>query len=206
MSKKKNQNNNKYEKIKIFTLGNQSVGKSCFISKFVDDYFSDTYLMTAGMDNMSKTITLSNGKTYSVIFWDTAGQEMFKSISLNSIKKADGVLLLYDITEKKTFDAIPKWMEDIKENKGLDFPIILLGNKCDLSEKRQISKEDGEELAKEYGIKFYETSNKDGTNIKEVGFDLINQIAETKSNQVQDFVIIDKKDFKGIEEKSTCNC
>ena len=155
---------------------------------------------------MSKNITLSNGKTYLVNFWDTAGQERFKSISLNSIKKADGVLLMYDITEKKSFDAIPKWMEDIKDSKGLDFPSILLGNKSDLSEKRQVPKESGEELAKEYGIKFYETSNKNGTNIKEVIFDLINQIVETKTNQIQDYVIIDKNDLEGIEERPNCNC
>ena len=113
---------------------------------------------------------------------------------------------MYDITEKKTFDSIPKWMEDIEENKGLDFPIILLGNKCDLSEKREISKAEGEELAKKYGIKFYETSNKDGTNIKEVGFELINKIVESKVSQIQDFVILDKNDFEGVNEKPTCKC
>ena len=113
---------------------------------------------------------------------------------------------MYDITHEESFNAIPKWMENIKEYKGLDFPIILLGNKIDLSDKRKISKEKGEELAKDYGIKFYETSNKDGTNIKEVGFELINEIVEGRINQIQDFVILDKKDFEGIKENSNCKC
>ena len=203
MPKKKNINS-RFEKIKIFTLGNQEVGKSTFISRFTEDYFNESHLKTVGIDNVTKNITLPNGKTYSVNFWDTAGQEIYKSISLSTIKKADGIVLMYDITNKKTFDAIQKWTEDIKDSKGLDFPIILIGNKVDLSDKREVSKESGEELAKEYGFKFYETSNKDGTNIKEAGYELINQIVETKLNQVKDYVIIDKKDFEVIKEKVVC--
>ena len=204
MSKKNDKNYNKYEKIKIITLGNSTVGKTTFISTFTEDYYSDTYNQTVGIDSVMKKITLSNGKTYSVVFWDTAGQERHKSISLNYIKKAEGIILMYDITDKKTFEAIPKWMEDIEENKGNDFPIILLGNKIDLSEKREVSKENGEELAKKFGIKFYETSNKDGKKVKEIGLELINKIAETKSNKIEDFVILDKKDFIDIKEPSGC--
>ena len=131
----------KYDKIKIFTLGNSDVGKTAFITKFTEDYFSNTQFKTIGIENITNNITLPNGKTYSVNFWDTAGQERYKSISLNSIKKADGIILMYDITHEESFNAIPKWMEDIKENKGLDFPIILLGNKFIYQRKEKFQKQ-----------------------------------------------------------------
>ena len=111
-------------------------------------------------------MTLSNGKTYSIHFYDTAGQERYRSVALNIIKTCHGIILMYDITDQSSFDAIPEWIKDIRDNQKPDYPIILLGNKCDLEGKRIISKEAGEELAKKYKLSFFETSNKDGTNLK----------------------------------------
>ena len=153
------------------------------------------------LDYQTKIITL-NGKTYSVNFYDTAGQERYKSISVNSIKGADGILLMYDITNKKSFDAIPQWMKDIIENKGINFPIILIGNKCDLEDEREVTKDEGEQLAKNYGVSFFETSNKDDVNIKNVGTELINQIIQIREKKRTDllkefdFLLVEKDTFE----------
>ena len=163
------------ENIKILTLGNGAVGKTCFIIKFTDDYFNENTLQTTGIDFQTKIIKM-NEKTYNVNFYDTAGQERYKSLSLNLFKNTDGILLMYDVTERKTFDAIPQWIEGIEENEGSHFPIILVGNKCDLNDERQVPIEEGQELAKKYNFDFFETSNKEGTNINEVGMALINKI------------------------------
>ena len=198
MKRKKTKN---YENIKIYTLGNSTVGKTSFILRFTEDYFNNAYIQTIGIDYQTKIITL-NGKTYSVNFYDTAGQERYKSISVNSIKWADGILLMYDITNKKSFDAIPQWMKDIIENKGINFPIILIGNKCDLEDEREVTKDEGEQLAKNYGVSFFETSNKDDVNIKNVGTELINQIIQIREKKRTDllkefdFLLVEKDTFE----------
>ena len=170
------ENKQKPQRINIITLGNSAVGKTCFIIRFSDDTFRQNYLATFGMDFRIKQIELENGKICKVYFYDTAGQEKFKSISLNAIKNANGVLLMYDVTNKISFDSISEWMKNIKEEKGDTFPVVLVGNKIDLKEKRVISKEDGQDLADKYGISFFETSNLSGENIYEAGVKLVNTI------------------------------
>ena len=120
------------------------------------------------------------------------------------IIKTHGILLIYDITNRKTFDRIPEWIKDIKDIRS-DLPIILCGNKNDLKEKRVILKEEGEELSKKYNVIFYEISNKEGTNIRESGLELINKIIE------QNNIIGIEKDNENnmlnnnIVEKNTTN-
>ena len=120
MSKKK------LEKIKVFTLGDGDVGKTCFIVHYTENTFQEIHVTTTGIDLKTKEVQLENGTTYQVDFVDTAGQERFRAISVNSIKSADGIILMYDITRQKTYDDISIWMESIKENKGENFPMILL--------------------------------------------------------------------------------
>ena len=188
------------ESIKILTLGNKAVGKTCFILKFTEDYFSENTLSTTGIDFQTKIIK-QNGKTYNVNFYDTAGQERYRSLSLNLFKNTDGILLIYDVTEKKTFDAIPQWIEDIEENEGSNFPIILVGNKCDLNDERQVPTEKGQELAKKYKFDFFETSNKDGTNINEVGMALINKIIEIREKRKEKEIEKEKENTLKLEKE-----
>ena len=160
--------------------------------------FQFNYVSTQGNDYLTKIVELSNGKKYSVNFFDTAGQERFRAMSFNLIKKCDGILLIYDITDKESFESIPQWMENIQDNKGLDYPIILCGNKIDLENERVISKKEGEELAQKFGITFFETSNKDGKNVEKAAFELINQIIKMRENKMKDIL----KDFEVIEKDS----
>ena len=177
--------NENQEIIKIMTLGNSQVGKTSFIMRYTDNIFQYNYLLTTGLDFKVNVITIK-GKQYRVFLYDTAGQEKFRSIALNIIKDADGIILMYDITNRKSFESIPEWINNIKEAKGDDFALILIGNKIDMEENRVISKEEGQKLADENEIKFFETSNKDGTNIQEAASDLVNKIIENKSKENPD--------------------
>ena len=204
------EDNEKQEKIKIMTLGNSQVGKSNFILKFTENKFEEVYTQTTGIDFKIKLITIKE-KQYILFFYDTLGQERYKSITLNLIKDANGILLMYDITNPESFDSIPNWIKSIKEHKGCSFPIILLGNKIDLESDRKISKEQGEKLAQENGIEFFEISNKNGTNIQEAGLAIANKILENiekekleaqKNNNIID--LRSKKNNKTKDDSKRC--
>ena len=208
------------EKLKILTLGNRDVGKSCLITRYTENKFQETYLMTVGFDVKIKDIIINN-KKYKIAMYDTAGQERFKSMAYNVIKNADGILLIFSITSQDSFDSIAEWMKNIREVKSKEFPVVLLGNKIDLEDQRVISKQEGEELAKKYELPFYETSNKTGENIEKSCLDLINRIIiekekqkeeekknnknknNIKSNEKKKNIKLDKK--KG-NKKSNCSC
>ena len=162
-------------RINIMILGNSKVGKTCFILRYTDNIFQEVYLSTIGIDFKTKTETVNN-KQYKIYLYDTTGQEKYKSIALNIIKNAQGIILMYDITDRESFESIPEWIKSIKDAKGSNFPMILLGNKLDKEDVRVIKEKEGKELADEYKIKFFETSNKTGTNIQEAGMALVNEI------------------------------
>ena len=195
----------KIEDIKIITLGNSAVGKSSFILKYTDNVFSLDYLTTLGVDYKHKKIKLKNGKDVRLRIFDTAGQERFKSVSASFIKKADGVILIYDIGEKDSFEAVDNWIKSIREIGKDKLPIILVGNKCDLSDdKRMISLKEGQDKANEFNIPFYETSCKEGINIKEVFEKLIDDIIEKgNKNLMGEFKILNKGK-KGKKKEKCC--
>ena len=179
-----NENENE-ERINIMTLGNSEVGKTCYILKYTENFFQELYLTTVGIDFKIKTETINN-KQYKLFLYDTTGQEKYKSIALNIIRNAQGIILMYDITNKKSFESIPEWIKSIRDSKGENFQMILLGNKLDKEDIRVISEKEGKELADEYGIKFFETSNKTGVNIQESGMALVNEILKIKENEIKD--------------------
>ena len=209
---------NELEKFNVMTLGNSAVGKTSYILRYTEKTFEEVYLTTLGIDFKTKIIKLPNNQKYRIDYYDTAGQERYKSISLNAIKNTQGVILMYDITNKKSFDAITKWMKDIIEAKGQDFPIVLLGNKCDMEQERQVTKDEGEQLAQKYNLSFFETSNKTGKNIEEAGLELINKILDIREKTrktLKDFEIIDENNDNVIKldknllkkkKKQKCNC
>ena len=162
-------------RINLMILGNSKVGKTCFILRYTDNIFQEVYLSTIGIDFKTKTETVNN-KQYKIYLYDTTGQEKYKSIALNIIKNAQGIILMYDITDRKSFESIPDWIKSVKDAKGSNFPMILLGNKLDKEDVRVIKEKEGKELADEYKIKFFETSNKTGINIQEAGMALVNEI------------------------------
>ncbi len=171
------------QEIKVILLGNTTVGKTSLIIKYIKNEFSFNYLQTLGLDFKQKIFKMKNGKDIRLRIFDTAGQERFKSVSFSFIKKANGIILLYDIGNKNSFEALDSWMESIKDNADKKIPIILVGNKCDINdEKRKVTFEEGEKKGKEFQIPFFETSCKDGINVKEVFERIVNDII-LKKNQ-----------------------
>ena len=174
--------NEKGDFIKIMTLGNLAVGKTNFILKYTENKFQETHISTVGLDFKMKKMEI-NKKNYQIVLFDTAGQERYKSIALNVLKDTHGILLMYDITNKTTFESLPDWINNIKDLKGADFPLILVGNKIDLEEERKVNKEEGQKLADENKILFFETSNKTGINIQEAGLALIKKIIDKREKE-----------------------
>jgi Ras-related protein Rab-8A len=161
---------------KIITLGDSQVGKTSLILRYLEDRFLTTYLSTIGFDLKHKIIKLDNGDKIKLIIHDTAGQERFKSLSRNYIKKANGILVVFDVTNKQSFLNIENWIKCAKEEITKKIPIFLVGNKSDLVDKREIQTEDGENMAEEFGVKFYETSCENGNNVEKCFTDLALEI------------------------------
>ena len=162
-----NSANQDYEFIfKVLLLGNSNVGKSSLFLRFVDDIWNDTFVPTIGVDFKIKTFEIDSKKIKMQI-WDTAGQERFKNIIASYYRGAHGILLLYDVTDKDSFKNLSNWLIEIEKNASKNVLRLLIGNKCDLEEKRVISLNQGKEFADTYGLKFIETSAKKNLNVTE---------------------------------------
>ncbi|KAK4574875.1 GTPase Ryh1 [Recurvomyces mirabilis] len=157
---------NPLKKFKLVFLGEQSVGKTSLITRFMYDSFDSTYQATIGIDFLSKTMYLED-RTVRLQLWDTAGQERFRSLIPSYIRDSSVAVVVYDITSQKSFAQTRKWVEDVRAERGNDVIIVLVGNKTDLgAEKREVTVAQGEQEAKERGLMFVETSAKVGHNVK----------------------------------------
>jgi len=156
-------------KFKLVFLGDQSVGKTSIITRFMYDTFDSTYQPTIGIDFLSKTIDLEN-KTIPLQIWDTAGQERFRSLIPSYIRDSSIAIVVYDISNHETFTNIDSWMEIVRVERsrvnGLGVIVMLCGNKTDLDDLRSVSFEEGENKAKELNAMYIETSAKEGLNVK----------------------------------------
>ena len=158
---------------KILLLGDSTVGKTCFLLRFMEDSFIDLHMATIGLDYKLKTMILEEQKIVKVQIWDTAGQDKFRAITRNYYKGASGIILIFDVTNIKSFENIKKWINEIKEEISENVSIVLIGNKIDNLKERKITKEQGEKIANEIGTKFFETSAKTGEGINESVFYLV---------------------------------
>ena len=193
--------------LSIITLGDTTVGKTCLAQRFIGQEFKDIKLSTIGQECFIKIVNINNHEI-KIKIWDTAGQERYRSIAISSIRNANGVLLVYDITKKNTYETLEYWFKQIKNVLEIkDTPIVLIGNKIDLKDSREVSYEKGEEFAKDHGIKFFECSAKSKINVDEAFNCLINDIYKKHENE---FTIEDKninltvKKKKDKKEKKDC--
>ena len=169
------------EKIKIMVIGEIRVGKTSLIKKYTNDIFGGDYLTTIGIDFQEKKLDI-DGKKIVIQIWDTAGEERFRNIAKNYFKQANGFLIIYDISCNDSFEKVRFWHEQIELNAPKNIKCIIAGNKCDLEENREVSKDKGINLSKEFGCKFFETSAKDGINVNETFQILVNDIIEDIKN------------------------
>ena len=170
---------------KILTLGESSVGKTCILRRYVEGQFFKNQISTIGIDFKSKNLKINNHEIRLKI-WDTAGEERFRNITSQYYKGAEGIILVFDLTKKESFDKINDWIKQIKLNTQSDeIAIVLLGNKKDLVDMRVISFEEGKERAEAFGIKFFETSALDGSGIEDAFLCLSEEIMKKKNIDFQ---------------------
>ncbi|XP_047695516.1 ras-related protein Rab-26 isoform X2 [Prionailurus viverrinus] len=149
----------------VMLVGDSGVGKTCLLVRFKDGAFlAGTFISTVGIDFRNKVLDV-DGMKVKLQIWDTAGQERFRSVTHAYYRDAHALLLLYDVTNKASFDNIQAWLTEIQDYAQHDVVLMLLGNKVDSAQERVVKREDGEKLAKEYGLPFMETSAKTGLNV-----------------------------------------
>ena len=168
---------------KILTLGESGVGKTCILRRFVENKFLKNHLATIGIDFRAKTIQI-NGYEVKLKIWDTAGEERFRNITNQYYKGADGIILVFDLTNFDTMNKIRDWYNQIKNNTSSnDIGLVLVANKSDL--KREVSNEECLNLSKELNIQLYETSALTGEGVNEI-FEYITQEIISKKNYLDD--------------------
>ena len=187
--------------IKLLLIGNAFVGKTLIVQKFLDNTFSKTTMTTIGVDLQYKVLDI-NGKKVKYLIWDTAGEDRMKTMTYAYYRGCHVVLIVYDVTSKKSFENVTTWVECVDKFAKSNVLRILVGNKTDLEDNRVISKEEGKKLAEENGLKFYEISAKTMNGLVEMFEDVAKeyvQIYEQKA--IKNFQL---KKMKETKVKSRC--
>ncbi|KAG2229747.1 hypothetical protein INT48_000039 [Thamnidium elegans] len=210
---------NPLKKFKLVFLGEQSVGKTSLITRFMYDTFDNTYQATIGIDFLSKTMYLDDrtirlqlckgycwtGNQY------TIRKERFRSLIPSYIRDSSVCVVVYDITNRNSFSNTSKWIDDVRAERGTDVIIVLVGNKTDLNDKRQVTVDEGEKKAREYNIMFIETSAKAGYNVKalfrKIGHALPGMESQSEDGQRDQLTKVDLTESSTRkEESSACAC
>lgn len=183
--------------LKIILIGDTGAGKTSLLTRFAEDTFNNFFIPTIGVDFRTRDITI-DGEQVKLHLWDTAGQEKFRSITKSYFRGSNGILVVFDLSKRKSFDETKFWIQNAKEILGDTADMLLIGNKCDL--ERDVEMEEAEELADSHNIRYFETSAKNNINVNEafnflVSESLINQKCETasKSSSHKSLFVEDKK-------------
>lgn len=207
-----------YEQLlKVLILGDTNVGKTNFLLRFTENNFVENHITTIGFDYKSSVITIppekyedksseTPSRTIKLQIWDTAGQERFMSVTKNLLLRVQGIIIMYDITAKSSFENVKRWISSIKENTNEKMPIVIVGNKLDLEANREISYEKGHSLAVEYGIQdhFFEASAKQNINVKEVFIDLTKEVLKINGKFEENKNLKIRKQEETEKKKSKC--
>jgi Ras-related protein Rab-8A len=188
---------------KILILGDSSVGKSSLLMRFTEGVFSANLTTTVGIDYKMKKIKVDDLEIRLQI-WDTAGQEKYRALAQNYYKNAMGVLLVFDLTEASTFENVRNWIRQIKNHAGENICKILVANKCDMTEERQVQKDEIKELAQDIGMECFEVSAKSGENVESVFMHMSKDIRKKFfPNAKAEDLVEEKKDGKKLKTNNT---
>lgn len=197
---------------KLLLIGESNVGKTSIILRYIDNEFKPSGISTCGVDVKVKFVSLDNTKIRLDI-WDTAGQERFKGLAKNYFRGANGFILVYDITNKTSFDKLRGWMNDAKEKIENDYKMIVVGNKKDDKKGRQIEFEMLEDFAKKNDVLFFEVSAKTGEGINKIFNSMVQELLKLpKAGIIKDDESEGDKTFSSldnsrvVENKHNCNC
>ncbi|KAJ3426588.1 ras-related protein rab-2a [Anaeramoeba flamelloides] len=183
---------------KFVLIGDSAVGKSCLLLQFTDQRFQATHDLTIGVEFGSRVIEV-DGVSIKLKIWDTAGQETFRSITRSYYRGAASAILVYDVTRRDTFNQLENWIEDARQNASENTQIIIVGNKIDLENKREVSEEEGRKFAEENGLWFLEASAKTGHNVNQI-FQNMTRIIYQK---IQNGELSTESELSGIKIGST---
>ncbi|XP_061595477.1 ras-related protein Rab-39B-like [Cololabis saira] len=164
---------------RLIVIGDSTVGKSCLIRRFTEGRFAQVSDPTVGVDFFSRLVEIEPGKRIKLQIWDTAGQERFRSITRAYYRNSVGGLLLFDITNRRSFQNVHTWLEEARSHvQPHAIVFLLVGHKCDLEAQRQVSQHEAQKLAGAYGMRYVETSARDAINVEKAFVDLTREIFE----------------------------
>ena len=185
--------------LKLLTLGNSCVGKSSIVIRYTENKFYSSYLTTIGVDFLRKVITVGD-KEINLQIWDSAGQEKYNSISKQYYNKADGIILVFDLNSRMSFDGMMNWLEEIEVSTAKGIPIVIVGNKCDLA-TREITTDEAYEFAETKNIPYFETSAMTGHNVNEAINKLVEIALEFQEKKNNDKKVVTLNTTGGNKER-----
>ena len=152
--------------IKLLMIGDSGVGKTCLLLRYANDSFSPTFITTIGIDFKIKNVDIE-GTRIKLQIWDTAGQERFRTITTSYFRGAQGILLVYDVTDRRSFESIRNWISQINQHADVHVNKILVGNKCDMIDEKVVSTQEAQALAQEFNMPFFECSAKNDVRVED---------------------------------------
>jgi len=171
--------NQEYDSLfKVLLIGDSSVGKTSICTRFTDNTFTDNFIATLGVDFKIRTLTI-DGFRVRLQVWDTAGQERFRTITQAFYRGTHGVIVVYDISDRETYDSVARWLDDTQKYAPDSAIKMLVGNKSDLTTERQVSEKEGQDFAKQHNMLFMEASAKDSVNIEEMFYKIAGVFVKT---------------------------
>ena len=207
-----NQINPEIPKYKLIFLGDQGVGKSCILNRFMNNTFTEEYQATIGLDFQSKNVQIDNQDIH-LLLYDTAGQEKFRSLIPMYTRDANIILLVYEVTSKDSFLHLNHWLNDLTTVKKDEVIFVVVGNKTDLEDKREVSREEGEQFAKDNDYLFAEVSAKYGEGFEDLFYKNLFERIRTKfrpggqqpTTEVKDIKLTnEQEEKKNVTKKGCC--
>jgi len=190
---------------KLVLIGDSGVGKSCLLLRFADDNFTDSYISTIGVDFRFRTINIEN-KTVKLQIWDTAGQERFRTITSAYYRGADGIIMVYDVTSSESFDHVEEWLSEVDRYANENTSKLLVGNKADLIEEKQVPEDTAQRFAEKLSIPFLETSAKTATNVDAAFLTMAKELIKTREKQNTEGTTREKVKLKPVKANNKKKC